>query len=83
MKHAAIDLERQSPQVQSAAAFLRGTVPSAEFERSLELAGILAQLQADDELLLAGLLVPCFGSIQAPPERVAELVGEPALRLVR
>jgi len=83
VKHAAIDLERQSPQVQSAAAFLRGAVPSAEFERGLELAGILAQLQADDELLLAGLLVPCFASIQAPPERVAELVGEPALRLVR
>jgi GTP pyrophosphokinase len=83
VKHAAIDIERHSPQVQAAAAFLRGAVPADEFERGLELAGVLAQLQADDELLLAGLLVPCLGSIQAPPEHLAELAGEPALRLVR
>jgi GTP pyrophosphokinase len=83
VKHAEIDIDRQSPQLQAAAAFLRDAAPPAAVDRGLELAGVLAQLQADDELLLAGLLLPCLGSCEAQAERLAEVFGEPALRLVR
>ena len=69
MKAAEIDIPSQSPQVQAAAAFLREAVPAEALEQSLELAGVLAQLQADDELLLAGLLVIASPAIGGPPER--------------
>ena len=83
MKHAEIDVARQSPQVQAAVAYLRAALPAADVERSLELAGILAQLQADDELLLAGLLIPGFAMFSAQAEQLHEVFGEPALRLAR
>jgi GTP pyrophosphokinase len=54
-----------------------------DVERSLELAGILVQLQADDELLLAGLLIPGFTALAAQAEHLAEVFGEPALRLAK
>ena len=83
MKHAEIDVERQSPQVQAAVAYLRAALPAEDVERSLELAGVLAQLQADDELLLAGLLIPGFTVLTAHAEQLAEVFGEPALRLAK
>ena len=83
MKHAEIDVERQSPQVQAAVAYLRAALSAEDVERSLELAGILAQLQADDELLLAGLLIPGFTSLAAQTGRSTEVFGEPALRLAK
>ena len=83
MKHAEIDVARQSPQVQAAVAYLRAALPAADVERSLELAGILAQLQADDELLLAGLLIPGFATLSAQAEQLPEVFGEPALRLAK
>jgi GTP pyrophosphokinase len=83
VKHAEIDVERQSPQVQAAVAYLRATLPAVDVERSLELAGILVQLQADDELLLAGLLIPGFTALAAQAEHLAEVFGEPALRLAK
>jgi len=83
VKHAEIDVARQSPQVQAAVAYLRAALPAADVERSLELAGILAQLQADDELLLAGLLIPGFAMFSAQAEQLHEVFGEPALRLAR
>ena len=82
MKAAEIDIRSQSTQVRAAAAFLREAVPAATLEQSLELAGVLAQLQADDELLLAGLLVIASPAIAGPPERVAEVFGDAAVRLV-
>jgi len=83
VKHAEIDVERQSPQVQAAVAYLRDALPAADVERSVELAGVLAQLQADDDLLLAGLLIPGFTSLVAQPEALVAAFGEPALRLAK
>jgi GTP pyrophosphokinase len=82
VKHAEIDIQRQSPQVQAAEAFLRRTAPPEAVDRGLELAGVLSQLQADDELLLAGLLIPCFAAISDPSESLSDRFGEAALRLV-
>ena len=82
MKHAEIDIERQSLQVQAAAAFLREAAPAAAVERSLELAGVLDQLQTDDELLLAALLIPCFSAVADQAERLPALFGAAAVRLV-
>jgi GTP pyrophosphokinase len=83
VKHAEFDIDRQSPQVQAAAAFLRTAAPADDVERSLELAGVLAQLQADDPLLLAGLLVPCLDAVGQDTERTAALFGDGAVRLAR
>jgi GTP pyrophosphokinase len=83
VKHAEIDVERQSPQVQAAVAYLRAVLPAEDVARSLELAGVLAQLQADDELLLAGLLIPGFTQLDSQAERLPGVFGEPALRLAR
>jgi GTP pyrophosphokinase len=82
VKHAEIDIERQSPQVQAAAAFLRDAAPAEAVQRSLELAGILSRLQVDDELLLAGLLIPCFSSLSNQAERLPGLFGSSPVRLV-
>ncbi|MCM2313313.1 MAG: bifunctional (p)ppGpp synthetase/guanosine-3',5'-bis(diphosphate) 3'-pyrophosphohydrolase [Steroidobacteraceae bacterium] len=82
MKHAEFIIERQTPRAQAAVAFLRDALPAESVERSLELAGVLDQLQADEDLLLAGLLIPGFASLAAQPERLSEVFGEPALRLV-
>jgi len=82
VKHAEFIIERQSPRVQAAAAFLSEALPAESVERSLELAGVLDQLQADEELLLAGLLIPGFASLAARPEQLAEAFGDPSLRLV-
>jgi GTP pyrophosphokinase len=81
VKHAEIDIERQSPQLRAAVAFLHGAAPPETIVRALELAGVLAGLQADDELLLAGLLVPCVGACAAQDARLPEVFGEPAVRL--
>jgi GTP pyrophosphokinase len=83
VKHAEFDIDRQSPPVQAAAAMLRVAAPAENVERSLELAGVLAQLQADDPLLLAGLLVPCLDAVAHDAERTNEVFGDGAVRLAR
>jgi GTP pyrophosphokinase len=83
VKHAELDPGRQSPRAQQAVEFLHGSVPSDFSHEALELAGVLEQLQADDELLLAALLAPCIGLLDATEARIAEVFGEPAVRLVR
>jgi GTP pyrophosphokinase len=83
VKHAEFAIEGQSPQVQTAVEYLRAALPAEDVERCLELAGVLARLQADDELLLAGLLVHGFASLAAQAELLAPVFGEPALRLAK
>jgi GTP pyrophosphokinase len=81
VKHAEIDIAAQSPRVQAAAAFLRQHAP-AHVERGIELAGVLAELQADDDILLAALLVPCLAD--GPEEQLlVDTFGEAAPRLAR
>jgi len=83
VKHAELDIGRQSPPVQAAAAFLQGAAPPEGTARGLELAGVLAQLHGDDDLLRAGLLVPCMGALGTGEPAVQEVFGESALRLAR
>jgi len=83
VKHAELDIGRQSPRAQQAAQFLRDAAPPESVDRGLELAGVLSQLQADDDLLLAGLLVPCIASLDAQEARVDAVFGDPTVRLVR
>ena len=82
MKHAEIDIARQSAPVQAVAAFLRASAPAEAAQRGAELAGLLAQLQVDDDLLLAGLLAPCATLLGEHEERLNGLCGDTAVRLV-
>jgi GTP pyrophosphokinase len=82
VKHAELDIGRQSPRLQAAAAFLLRAAPPETVERGLELAGVLAQLQADDDLLLAGLLVPSYPALAAATDELPGLFGEASLRIV-
>jgi GTP pyrophosphokinase len=83
VKHAELDIGRQSARAQQAAQFLRDAAPPESVDLGLELAGVLSQLQADDDLLLAGLLVPSVGFLTAQEARLAEVFGDPTVRLVR
>ena len=59
----------------------RGAAESVS--RSLELTAILAQLQADDEVLLAGLLVPMLQGGVVDEATALDVFGEPAMKLAR
>jgi GTP pyrophosphokinase len=83
VKHAELDIGRQSPRAQQAVEFLLGSAPVDAVHTALELAGVLERLQADEELLLAALLAPCMGLLDTSGDRLAEVFGEPAVRLVR
>ena len=83
MKAAEIDLQRLSPAVRAAVDWVGARAEAEASARSLELAAILAQLQPDDDVLLAGLLLPQlhYGTIEDPA--AVEVFGEPALKLAR
>ena len=83
MKSAEIDLQSLSPAVRSAIERIAAGGGSVAAARAVELAAILAQLQVDDEVLLAGLLLPLlhYEAIEEPA--ALEAFGEPALRLAR
>ncbi len=83
VKHAEFDIGRHSERVRAAAAFANEAAPAESSAVALELAGVLAQLQADDELLLTGLLVPCLGHCGDREPHLQEVFGETPLRLAR
>jgi GTP pyrophosphokinase len=83
VKHAEFDIGRHSERVRAAASFVQEAGPAESVAIALELAGVLEQLQADDELLLAGLLVPCLGHCGDRETHLDEVFGETALRLAR
>ena len=83
MKPAEIDIRSLSPGVRAA---LEWVVALGDIEpavRSLELAAVLAQLQADDEVLLTGLLAPLLQANQVDEPRALEIFGAAALKLAR
>lgn len=55
--------------------------PCAETQIGLEMAGILTQLQADEDSLMAGLLVPLLEAGRLGPNLARETFGEQALKL--
>jgi len=83
VKHAEFDIGRHSERVRAAATLVQEAATGECSAVALELAGVLAQLQADDELLLTGLLVPCLGDCGDREPHVHEVFGETALRLAR
>jgi GTP pyrophosphokinase len=83
VKAAEIDIHSLSPGVRAAIEWVAGRGDAEGAARSLELAAILSQLQADDEVLLAGLLVPLVQAGQVDEPTAIEIFGEPALKLAR
>ena len=81
MKHAEIDIAGQSPQVQAAVAFVRDQVPAELAARALDLATVLGRLQVDDEVLLAGLLVPVLAGNAAEDPRLIEVFGDAPFKI--
>ncbi len=83
MKPAEIDIRSLAPKVRTALEAVSVLAPNEHTLRSVELMAALAQLQADDDVLLAALLVPLRqgGLIDEP--RALELCGEPAVHLAR
>ena len=58
LKPAEIDIRSLAPRVRTALEAVSALGSSEHAQQSIELLAALAQLQADDEVLLAGLLVP-------------------------
>ncbi|HVN41337.1 MAG TPA: RelA/SpoT family protein [Steroidobacteraceae bacterium] len=89
MKSAEIDIRTLSPAVKAAMEAVTalgteaGPEASTAVARSLELMAVLAQLQGDDEVLLAGLLVPLLEAGVVADERALALGGEAPLKLAR
>ena len=83
MKAAEIDIRSLSPAVRSAIDWVAGRADAEAMARSLELVAILSQLQADDEVLLAGLLVPLLQAGVADEPTALQVCGESALKLAR
>jgi len=83
VKPAEIDIRSLAPKVRTALEAVSVLAPNEHTLRSVELMAALAQLQADDDVLLAALLVPLRqgGLIDEP--RALELCGEPAVHLAR
>jgi GTP pyrophosphokinase len=81
VKHAEIDIAGQSPQVQAAVAFVRDQVPAEAAARALDLATVLGRLQVDDEVLLAGLLIPVLAGNAAEEPRLIEVFGDAPFKL--
>jgi GTP pyrophosphokinase len=83
VKPAEIDIRSLAPKVRTALEAVSILTPNEHTLRSVELMAALAQLQADDDVLLAALLVPLRqgGLIDEP--RALELCGEPAVHLAR
>jgi GTP pyrophosphokinase len=81
VKHAEIDIAGQSPQVQAAVAFVRDQVPAEVAALALDLATVLGRLQVDDEVLLAGLLVPVLAGNAAEEPQLIEVFGDAPFKL--
>ena len=81
MKPAEIDLRTLSPRVRSAVDAVAAREQDEHTFRSLELLAVLAQLQADDDVLLASLLVPLLHGRLVEVEQALPEFGEPAVRL--
>jgi GTP pyrophosphokinase len=83
VKPAEIDLQSQSPRFRAALEHVRTLEPTVAVDRGVELAAVLAQLRADEELLLAGLLIPLLEAGQLDEAYTKQHFGEPAFRLAR
>ena len=83
VKPAEIDIRSLAPKVRAALEAVSVLAPNEHTLRSVELMAALAQLQADDDVLLAALLVPLRQGGLIDESRALELCGEPAVHLAR
>jgi hypothetical protein len=83
VKHAETEIRGRTSRVHAALELVRG-LEAAGSGRALEVAQVLDRLQADDDVLLAGLLLPCLDAgLPAEDPRVGECFGDAPLRLAR
>ena len=83
MKPAEIDIRSLATKVRTALEAVSVLAPNEHTLRSVELMAALAQLQADDDVLLAALLVPLRQGGLVDEPRALELFGEPAVHMAR
>ena len=83
VKPAEFDPESQTPQVRAALEHVRGLEPAHAAARSVELASVLAELRADEDVLLAGLLIPWLEAGSLDDARAQGYFGAAAVRLAR
>ena len=83
VKPAEFDIESQSPRLRAALERMRGTVPVEAMARGIQLAGVLAQLQADDDVLLAALLIPWLEAGGPDGVEAQAIFGEHAVRMAQ
>jgi GTP pyrophosphokinase len=83
LKPAEIDIRSLAPRVRTALEAVSALGSSEHAQQSIELLAALAQLQADDEVLLAGLLVPVLHGGLVDEATALETFGENALRMAR
>ncbi|HQR23221.1 MAG TPA: bifunctional (p)ppGpp synthetase/guanosine-3',5'-bis(diphosphate) 3'-pyrophosphohydrolase [Steroidobacteraceae bacterium] len=83
VKPAEFDLDSQSARVRAALEHVQALEPARATERSLELASLLAQLRADEDVVLAGLLMPWLEAGSLDDARAQDYFGETAVRLAR
>jgi GTP pyrophosphokinase len=81
VKPAEIDLRSLSPRVRSALDAVEARPQDEHTARGLELLAVMASLQADDDVLLAGLLVPLLHGRLVDAEQALPTFGEAAVRL--
>ena len=81
MKPAEFELDAHSERVRSALDDLRARAPGPAAERAVELAALLAQLRADEDVLLAALMVSCLDAGLIDETAATERYGPAAARL--
>lgn len=81
MKAAEIDARSLSPKVRAALDAVAALPDDVHTQRSLELLSVLAPLLADDDVLLAGLLVPLLHGGVLDTDTALPHFGEGAVRL--
>jgi GTP pyrophosphokinase len=83
VKPAEFDPESQTPRVRAALEQMQALEPGRVAARSMELASLLAELRADDDVLLAGLLIPWLDAGVLDDARAQDHFGAAAVRLAR
>jgi GTP pyrophosphokinase len=83
VKPAEFDPPSDSPRIRAALEHVRTLEPARAAERSAELASVLAQMRADEDVLLAALLIPWLEAGATDDARARDYFGEQAMRLAR
>jgi GTP pyrophosphokinase len=83
VKPAEFDPESQTPRVRAALEQMQALEPGRVAAQSVELASLLAELRADEDVLLAGLLIPWLDAGVLDDARSQDHFGAAAVRLAR